>query len=167
RPETAAGGAAAPKGGGGRCRRRKSIGSSASRRRNSVTRSNTGRGHGPNEPVLRLATVGSSIIRERAEAQKASDMKGSLSRARNRNSGTIGTVLLGCDSSLGAPRFPATTPANKSSYSHEGQVAGRLPRNWRLDKPNCWGDTDLGRLFPQARRAGKGFQRYSYVHRHA
>src|SRR5579864_9352112 len=43
-------------------RRKKFIGSSAKRRRNSVTLSNTTRGKGPNEPVFRLATLGSSRI---------------------------------------------------------------------------------------------------------
>ena len=59
---------------GGSPRRRKSIGSSASRRRSSVTRSKTTRGSGPNEPVLRLVVVGSSIIRARASVQKVEGM---------------------------------------------------------------------------------------------
>jgi hypothetical protein len=42
------------------------MGSSAKRRRNSVTRSKTGRGKGPKEPVFRLATVESSSIAARA-----------------------------------------------------------------------------------------------------
>ena len=54
---------------GGAPRRRKSIGSSARRWRRAVTRSKTGRGKGPNEPVLRLATAGSSSMFARAAAQ--------------------------------------------------------------------------------------------------
>ena len=43
---------------GGACRTKKSVGPAARWRRNSVARSNTGSGNGPNEPVFSIVTVG-------------------------------------------------------------------------------------------------------------
>src|SRR4051812_10865479 len=57
---------------GGRRRTKKSVGSAASWRRRSVTWSKTGRGSGPNEPVFRFVTAGSSIIAARAAVQSVS-----------------------------------------------------------------------------------------------
>ncbi len=60
----------------GSSRTRKSIGSSASRRRSAVTCSNTGRGNGPKEPVLRFVTAGSSSMAARAAAASQPLAKG-------------------------------------------------------------------------------------------
>jgi hypothetical protein len=53
---------------GGACRTKKSVGPAARRWRSSVTRSKTGCGSGPKEPVLSIVTVESRINRARASA---------------------------------------------------------------------------------------------------
>ena len=54
---------------GGTWRTKKSVGPAASRSRSCVTRSNTGFGVGPNEPVFSMQTVGSRWTRSRAASQ--------------------------------------------------------------------------------------------------